>query len=189
MMKSKKSCIILFALILLLLVTGVKIVGLLTEKIRANPIPEQTQAIVFLPTAEEGTCRVIDDEKTITRLCRAYRWTNGHMFCCMEKPQAYLDVVVVGAADGRERSEYHENLLVDSYNIVFRFLLHQAKKETKEYAIAYFDMTDSSDLAAAKAAFPEYLLYTRDTGHKKLCVVSAQPLTAEEKEQLQSILQ
>ena len=183
----KKFCILLLAVILL--ASGVQITGLLTEKIRANPIPEQTQAIVLLSVSQDGVCRVIDDIPTIARLRKAYRWTNGHMFCCMEKPQAYLDVVIDSAADGRERSEYHTNLLTNSYNPAFRFLLHQAWNDAKEYVIACFDVTEDIDLAAAKAAFPEYLLYTRDMGRKELCVVSAQPLTTEEKDRLLNILQ
>ena len=185
-MKSKKIWIILIALILFLLAAGIKTVGLLTEKIRENPIPEQTQAIVFLPTEEDGVCRVIEDEKMIARLRKSYRWTNAHMFCCMKKPLAYLDVVIGGAADPRERSEYHGSLLTDSYNPTFRYWLHRAWETAPVCTLSAFDLPSGAALTAAKAALPHYLLFARSG---QLYVVSAQPLTADETQALQNALQ
>jgi len=189
----RKKCLLVLSGIVLLIIAVAWLNGVLIEKTRVNFVSEHTQTIVFVSSEDSNTCRLISDEKSIRQLRKAYRWTNRHMFCCMEKPLAYLDVIVDNTANTNERSEYYASLWTNSYNLGFRYLLHQAWNNAEECSLSVFNMGDESALQDAQAILPGCFMYKREEHHEngnwKLYVVSSQSLTMKEKEALQKAVQ
>ena len=117
---------LLLLLILLLPLTGCTLPEeLLTEKRRVQPFPEGTTAIIFEPR-DGAPSRIVTDEQVIAALQEAYRWTNGHTFCCLEgEVTADITVYVNGQRHPAERQKLYTDLSVPSFNREFRELLRQ----------------------------------------------------------------
>ena len=184
---------LIFGLAAVVLLVYALFSGFLVEKNRVNPIPDDVDAIVFWPEDDGELCRVITDEAVIDKLRAAYRWTNGHMFCCMEKPLEYLDVIIAGETQSAEASEYHESLLTDSYNWLFRILLHRARNEAPVLIRKAVMVRDDVALPAVQKLFPDYFVYCRDLreddGQWELNILSGNVLTAEDEALLAELIQ
>lgn len=94
------------------------------DKRYGNPIGEDVTALEFVLADGSASIR-LDDQKAISRLRNAYRWTNYHMYCCLEPDEVYARVYEVtdGKRNPMEPMKVYNSLEIPSFNLEFRLLL------------------------------------------------------------------
>lgn len=100
------------------------------DKIYNNPIGEDVTALEFRLADGSASIRLHDAE-VIDELRRAHRWTNYHMYCCLEPDEVYARVYEV--TDGRrnpaEPMKIYNSWDVPSFNLEFRLMLRRVCDE------------------------------------------------------------
>ncbi len=116
----------LISAIILLLAAYFVIETPFEDKMYNNPINEDVVALEFVLADGSASIR-LDDQKTISRLRSAYRWTNYHMYCCLEPDEVYARVYEVtdGSRNPSEPMKVYNSLDIPSFNLEFRMLLKQ----------------------------------------------------------------
>lgn len=99
------------------------------DKRCANPIGEGVTALEFVLADGSASVRLTDPE-AIDKLRRAYRWTNYHMYCCLEPDEVFARVHMIGSPT--EPIKIYNSWDVPSFNLEFRLLLRKYCDELME---------------------------------------------------------
>lgn len=116
--------------VIILLAVYIVIEAPLEDKVYNNPISEGVEALEFQLADGSSSIR-LHDADTINRLRNAYRWTNYHMYCCLESDEVYAYVYKVtnNTRNPAEPMKIYNSLGTPSFNLEFRLLLRKTCDE------------------------------------------------------------